>query len=163
MAGNAVGGLTFTSPAGTAITNFMLERQLNYNSPAVETRQKPFALYQLGGVVFAGAGYYNNTIRQRLHAQKSWYGYPSNPANVARGKVTRANFPALAAYKDDSRTLLIRAGCYGATACQIGPGGRVFHVVYGAQITVNDFRRRRRSPSRRPGCCRAAAATGPTP
>lgn len=39
VAGNAVGGLTFTSPAGTAITNFMLERQLNYNSPAVETRR----------------------------------------------------------------------------------------------------------------------------
>ncbi len=135
----AVGGLSYTSPAGTAITDFSLERQLDYDSPVVDKRQKPFALYQLGGIVFAGAGFYNNAVRDRLHAQKSWYGYQSSPAHIARGRVTRANFPALAAYKNDSRTLLLRVGCYGGTACQIGPGGRVFHVVYGAQITVNDF------------------------
>jgi hypothetical protein len=139
VAGNAVGGLTFTSPAGTAITDFALERQLDYDSPAVDKRQKPFALYQLGGVVFAGAGYYNNTVRQRLNAQKRWYGYPSSETHVPRGRVTRADFPALAAYRNDSRSLLIRVGCYGGTACQVGAGGRVLHVLYGAQVTVNDF------------------------
>ena len=139
LAAGAVGGLSFTSPAGTAITDFMLERQLDYNSPAVDGKAKPFALYQLGSIVFAGAGYYNPTIRSRLNAQKSWYGFPSSEAHVARGRVSRANFPALAAYKNDARTLLLRVGCYGGKPCQVGAGGRVLHVAYGARITVDDF------------------------
>ena len=139
VSANTAGGLTFTSPAGTAITDFVLDRQLDYDSPAVDGRQKPFALYQLGSIAFAGAGYYNNTVRRRLDAQRSWYGYPSSEAHVARGRVTRASFRALAGYKNDARTLLIRAGCFGATPCQIGPGGRLLHVAYGARITVDDF------------------------
>ena len=54
--------------------------------------------------------------------------------------MTRANFPALAAYRNDSRTMLLRVGCYrrNTAPCQVGPGGRIYNVFYGARVTVSD-------------------------
>lgn len=139
-AAGAIAGLTFTSPAGTAITNFSLSRQLDYKNPVVSGTRPYFTLYQLGSVVFAGAGDYEDATRNRLNAQRSWYGYPANEAHLARGAVTRASFPALAAYRNDSRQLLLRVGCYrrNTAPCEVGPGGRIYNVFYGARITVSD-------------------------
>ncbi len=141
VASGAVGGITFTSPVGTAITDFALDRKIDYDNPVVAKHHKLFTLYQLGGVVFAGAGDYNDTIRRSLNAQKRWYGYPSNEVHVPRATVTRRDFPALTAYKNDSRFLILRAGCFprGGTPCQVGAGGHIDNVMAGAQITVNDF------------------------
>ena len=139
-AAGAIAGLTFTSPAGTTITNFVLTRQLDYKNPVVSGTRPFFTLYQLGNVVFAGAGDYEDATRNRLNAQRSWYGYPANEAHLAKANVTRANFPALAAYRNDSRTMLLRVGCYrrNTAPCQVGPGGRIFNVFYGARVTVSD-------------------------
>ena len=139
-AAGAIAGLTFTSPAGTTITNFLLTRQLDYKNPVVSGTRPFFTLYQLGNVVFAGAGDYDDATRNRLNAQRSWYGYPANEAHLAKANVTRANFPALAAYRNDSRTMLLRVGCYrrNTAPCQVGPGGRIYNVFYGARVTVSD-------------------------
>ena len=139
-ASGAVAGITFTSPAGTAITDFLLTRQLDYKNPAVTGTRPYFTLYQLGSVVFAGAGDYADATRTRLNAQRSWYGYPANEAHLARANTTRASFPALAAYRNDARTLLVRVGCYrrDTAPCEVGPGGRIYNVLYGAKVTVSD-------------------------
>jgi len=139
-AAGAIAGLTFTSPPGTTITNFLLTRQLDYKNPVVSGTRPFFTLYQLGNVVFAGAGDYADATRTSLNAQRSWYGYPANEAHLAKANVTRANFPALAAYRNDSRTMLLRVGCYrrNTAPCQVGPGGRIFNVFYGARVTVSD-------------------------
>jgi hypothetical protein len=139
-AAGAIAGLTFTSPPGTAITNFALSRQLDYKNPVVSGTRPYFTLYQLGNVVFAGAGDYADATRNRLNAQRSWYGYPANEAHLARGTVTRASFPALAAYRDNSRQLLLRVGCYrrNTAPCEVGPGGRIYNVFYGTRVTVSD-------------------------
>jgi hypothetical protein len=139
-AAGAIGGLTFTSPAGTAITDFTLTRQLDYKNPVVSGTRPFFTLYQLGTIVFAGAGDYEDATRNRLNAQRSWYGYPANEAHLAKANTTRANFPALAAYRNDSRTLIVREGCYrrNTAPCEVGPGGRIFNVFYGAKVTVSD-------------------------
>ena len=139
-AAGAIAGLTFTSPPGTAITDFALTRQLDYENPVVSGTRPFFTLYQLGGVVFAGAGDYADATRNALNAQRSWYGYPANEAHLARATVTRANFPALARYRNDSRTMILRVGCYARNAapCEVGPGGRIYNVFYGARVTVSD-------------------------
>ena len=139
-AAGAAAGLTFTSPAGTAITDFTLSRQLSYSNPAVSGTRPFYTLYQLGTIVFAGAGDYEDATRTRLNAQRSWYGYPANPASLPRADVTRRSFPALAAYRDNARTLLVRIGCYrrDAAPCQVGPGGRILSSLFGARVTVSD-------------------------
>jgi len=139
-AAGAIAGLTFTSPPGTVITDFALSRQLDYKNPVVSGTRPYFTLYQLGSVVFAGAGDYADATRNRLNAQRSWYGYPANEAHLPRGAVTRANFPALAAYANNSRTMLLRVGCYqrNTAPCEVGPGGRIYNVFYGARVTVSD-------------------------
>ena len=73
--GNAVGGgarvplgatgtTTFTAPTGMTIADFTLTRQLTYRNgaPADGTRRL-YAIYKLGGTVFAGAGHYDNATR----------------------------------------------------------------------------------------------------
>ena len=94
-ASGAIAGITFTSPAGTAITDFTLTRQLDYKNPVVSGTRPFFTLYQLGNVVFAGAGDYADATRTKLNAQRSWYGYPANEAHLAKANTTRASFPAL--------------------------------------------------------------------
>ena len=139
-AAGAAAGLTFTSPAGTTITDFALSRQLTYSNPAVSGTRPFYTLYQLGSIVFAGAGDYDDATRNRLNAQRSWYGYPANPASLPRADVTRRSFPALAAYRNDARTLLVRIGCFrrDTAPCQVGPGGRILNSLFGARVTVSD-------------------------
>ena len=132
--GNAVGGgariplgatgtTTFTAPTGMTIADFTLTRQLTYRNgaPADGTRRL-YALYALGGTVFAGAGHYDNATRNRLNAVGSWYGYPEKNIVVPRSTVSRASFPALAGYAGTAKTLQIAVGCFNGsvnTACSV--------------------------------------------
>ena len=151
--GNAVGGgarvpfggtgtTTFTAPTGMTIADFTLTRQLTYRSgaPADGTRRL-YAIYRLGGTVFAGAGHYENATRARLNGVGSWYGYPENNIVVPRSTVRRSSFPALAGYRGDARTLQIAVGCFNGsvkTACTVAAGGGISHLLSGAQVVLND-------------------------
>ena len=138
----ATGSTTFTAPAGMTIADFALTRQLTYRNgaPADGTRRL-YALYRLGGTVFAGAGRYDNATRDRLSAAGSWYGYPENNVVVPRSTVRRSSFPALAGYRGDARTLQIAVGCFNGTvktACTVAGGGAIVHALSGAQVVLND-------------------------
>jgi hypothetical protein len=132
--------LTFTSPAGTAITDFTLDRHLLFNSNPPQDGTRPlYALYRLGSTTFAGAGDYHAATRDRLRAVNAWYGYPSGDANLTRRTTSLRQMGALAGYANNARTLEIEVGCYErATPCSTPANGRIYHVIYGASITVND-------------------------
>jgi hypothetical protein len=140
VAGGAARTLTFTSPPGTAITDFWLDRYLQFNSnPPLEGTRPLYALYRLGSTVFAGAGHYHSPTRDRLRAFNAWYGYPENDATLTRRTTTLRQMGALAGYANDARTLQIEVGCYDRTApCSAPAAGRVYHVLYGIGVTVND-------------------------
>jgi hypothetical protein len=132
--------LTFTSPAGTAITDFSLDRHLLFNSNPPQQDTRPlYALYRLGGTVFAGAGDYHAATRDRLHAVNAWYGYPSGDATLSRRTTTLRQMGALAGYANNARTLELEIGCYQrATHCSTPANGRIYHVIYGASVTISD-------------------------
>jgi hypothetical protein len=138
----ATGSTTFTAPAGMAIADFTLTRQLTYrNGPPADGTRRLYAIYKLGGTVFAGAGHYENATRDRLNAVGSWYGYPESNIVVPRSTVRRSSFPALAGYRGDARTLQIAVGCFNGTvktACTVAAGGAISHVLSGAQVVLND-------------------------
>ena len=138
----ATGTTTFTAPSGMTIADFALTRQLTYRNGAPAANTRPlYALYRLGGTVFAGAGRYQNATRDRLHAQGSWYGYPESNVVVPKSTVTRASFPALAGYAGTARTLQIAVGCYDGpidSPCTTAPGGAINHLLYGTQVVLND-------------------------
>jgi hypothetical protein len=139
MANNTVASLSFTSPAGTTIGDFALTRQLDYTDTAKANTHQYYALYALGSTVFAGAGDYHDATRKALNAQKQWYGYPAGTAHVAKSVVTRRSFPALNAYAGTATQLSIQAGCFNRTnGCSVDTGGKIVHVLYGADVTVND-------------------------
>ena len=98
MANNTSAALSFTSPAGTTIADFVLSRQIGYNNPVAEGTHRYFLLYTLGPTHFAGAGNFQDATRNALNAQRQWYGYPDGNVAVARSTVSRASFPALAGY-----------------------------------------------------------------
>jgi hypothetical protein len=138
----ATGTTTFTAPSGMTIADFTLTRQLTYRNgnPADGTRPL-YAIYRLGGTVFAGAGRYDNATRSRLNAQRSWYGYPENNVVVPRSTVSRASFPALAGYTGNATSLQIAVGCFNGsvdTACTVAPGGGIAHLLAGARVVLND-------------------------
>jgi hypothetical protein len=139
----AAGTTTFTAPSGMTIADFTLTRQLTYRNgtPADGTRPL-YALYKLGGTVFAGAGRYENATRARLHDQGAWYGYPENNVVVPKSTVSRASFPALAGYAGDATTLQIAVGCYNGsinTACTTAAGGGISHLLSSpVQVVLND-------------------------
>ena len=138
----AAGSTTFTAPSGMRIADFSLTRQLTYRNgaPASGTRRL-YAIYRLGGTVFAGAGHYDNATRDRLNAARSWYGYPENNVVVPRSTVSRASFPALAGYAGTATTLQIAVGCFNGsanTACTVAPSGGIAHLLWGAQVVLND-------------------------
>jgi hypothetical protein len=133
-----VGTTTFTAPSGMTIADFTLTRQLTYGSaePASGTHRL-YAIYKLGGTVFAGAGNYDDATRTRLKAVASWYG--DTGANVARSTVSRASFPALAGYRGDATTLQIAVGCFKrGNPCSAAPGGGIAHLLYGARVVLED-------------------------
>jgi hypothetical protein len=132
---NQSAGLVFTSPPGTTIADFGLNRQLDYVDTAAKGTHQYYALYAYGTTVFAGAGDYLDATRNALNAQKQWYGYPSGPAHVARSAVTRRTFPAL--NTGSANQLALRVGCvHRASACSIA--GAVDHRLYGADVVVDD-------------------------
>ena len=138
----ATGSTTFTAPSGMSIADFTLTRQLTYRNgaPADGTRQL-YAIYKLGGTVFAGAGHYDNPTRNRLNAVGSWYGYPEKNIVVPTSTVSRASFPALAGYAGTATTLQIAVGCFNGsvnTACTTAAGGGIAHLLSGARVVLND-------------------------
>ena len=138
----ATGTTTFTAPSGMTIADFSLTRQLVYRNgtPAKGTRPL-YALYKLGSTVFAGAGRYQNATRDRLHSQGSWYGYPEANVVVPKSTVSAGSFPALAGYTGNAKTLQIAIGCFNGTldtACTTAAGGGISHLLYGAQVVLND-------------------------
>src|SRR4051812_14750666 len=62
------GGLVFRSPAGTSVADFTLSRQFDYAPAPPKGTHRHYAIYALGGTVFAGAGDYP--------------GVPTGPAHV---------------------------------------------------------------------------------
>jgi hypothetical protein len=135
---NTSAALVFTSPAGTHIADFALDRRLDYTDTANANTHQFFVTYELGGV-FAGAGDYNDATRNALNKQKQWYGYPAATAHVARATVTRATFPALAAYKGTATQLILRLGCFNrGTPCSVAAGGGIADTLYGADVTIDD-------------------------
>jgi hypothetical protein len=130
-------GLVFTSPAGTSIADFALNRQLDYTNAATADHHQYYALYGYGATVFAGAGDYQDATRNALNAQKQWYGYPAGTAHVARATVARRSFPALAS--GSAGSLALRVGCYNrGTPCSVAAGGAINHRIYSADVVVDD-------------------------
>ncbi len=139
MANNTSAALSFTSPSGTTIADFVLSRQIRYDNPVAAETHKYFLLYTLGPTHFAGAGNFADPTRNALNAQKHWYGYPDNNAALARGTVTRATFPALAGYTGNANVLHLRVGCFNrGTPCSVAAGGGITHILHGADVTIND-------------------------
>jgi hypothetical protein len=132
--------LTFTSPPGTTIADFSIHRELAFNSNPPLTDTRPlYAIYFLGGTPFAGAGDYNGPTRDRLRTVNAWYGYPEGDAHLTPRDTSLRQMGALAGYKGDARTMTIQVGCYRRIKDCSGPaGGRVYHVLYGTDITIND-------------------------
>jgi hypothetical protein len=140
IANGASASLTFTSPPGTTIADFTLDRHLDFrsNPPLADTRPL-YALYLLGGVPFIGAGDYHHPTRDRLNQFGGWYGYPQNNATLSRRTTSLRQFGALAGYAGDATTLSIQVGCFKrATNCSGPAGGRVYHVLYGIDVTIDD-------------------------
>jgi hypothetical protein len=140
ISNGASAGVTFTSPPGTDIVDFSVSRLLDFNSNPPLTDTRPlYAVYLLGGAVFAGAGDYDNATRNRLKTFGSWYGHPQGDAQFSRQTASLPEFGALAGYVGGARTLGIRVGCFRrATNCSAPAGGRVYHVLYGIDVTVRD-------------------------
>jgi hypothetical protein len=140
IANGATASLTFTSPPGTTIADFTIDRELNFHSnpPLADTRPL-YALYRLGPTVFAGAGDYHHPTRERLKPFNAWYGYPANNATLSRRVTRLRDMGALAGYRGDANTLAIEVGCFKrATDCSAPAGGRVRHVLYGIDVTIDD-------------------------
>ena len=139
MANNTSAALSFTSPSGTTIADFAISRQLRYANPVAADTHRYFVLYTLGATHFAGAGNFADGTRNALNAQKHWYGYPEQNAALGRGTVTRASFPALAAYAGNANVLHLRVGCYNrGTPCSVAAGGAINHILHGADVTIDD-------------------------
>jgi hypothetical protein len=138
----ATGSTTFTAPTGMTIADFTLTRQLTYRNGAPDKgTRRLYAIYQLGGTVFAGAGHYQDATRNRLNAVGSWYGYPETNVIVPKSTVRRSSFPALAGYRGDATTLQISVGCFNGstnTPCSVAGGGSISHLLSGAQVVLND-------------------------
>jgi hypothetical protein len=140
IANGASASLTFTSPPGTTIADFSIDRYLDFRSnPPLANTRPLYALYLLGGVPFVGAGDYHEPTRVRLRAFGAWYAYPAGNATLSRRVNSLRQFGALAGYAGTARTLSIQVGCFRRTTNCSGPaGGRVFHVLYGSNVTIND-------------------------
>ena len=138
----AAGTTTFTAPSGMSIADFTLTRQLTYRNGQPATGTRPlYAIYKLGSTVFAGAGRYATAVRDRLHAEGSWYGYPESNVVVPRSTVSLSSFPALAGYAGDATSLQIAVGCFdGAknTACTTAAGGGIQHLLAGLRVVLDD-------------------------
>jgi hypothetical protein len=143
IANGTSASLTFTSPPGTTIADFTIHRELDFNSnPPLQGTRPLYAIYFLGNTAFAGAGDYHGPTRDQLRTVNAWYGYPEGDAHLTKRITTLRQMGALAGYKGDARTMTIRVGCFQRqTDCSGPAAGRVYHVLYGTDITVNDPQR----------------------
>lgn len=132
----AQGGLIFRSPAGTSVAAFTLSRQLDYVPAPPNGAHRHYAIYALGGTVFAGAGDYADATRNALNAQHQWYGYPGNAVHTGRQTVVRTTFPALAA-APASNALGLLVGCFKRTDPTCA-GSTINHRIYSADVLVSD-------------------------
>jgi hypothetical protein len=131
--------LRFTTPSGTSIADFRLTKRIFFINPTQDGTHRYYAITALGGTAIEGAGNYYNPTRDRLHAQRRWYGYPDNNADTGVVNVSRASFPALANYQGGARTLTVRVGCWKrGTPCSTTAGGHVANNIRGAEVDVND-------------------------
>ncbi len=140
IANGANAAITFTSAPGTTIADFALDRHLEFRSnPPLEGTRQLYALYLLGGVPFLGAGDYHYATRNRLKEANAWYSYPAGNATVSRRTTSLRQFSGLAGYKGDATTLSIQVGCFKRSIdCSAPAGERVYHVLYGIDVTIND-------------------------
>jgi hypothetical protein len=121
------------------IADFTFSRGITYRNPVADGTHRLYAIYKLDATVFAGAGNYQAATRDRLNAQKRWYGYPEANVTVAMSNVSKVSFPELAGYRGDATTLQISVGCFNrATPCSVGAGGSVSNAIYGARVVLND-------------------------
>src|SRR5829696_5341926 len=100
--------LQFLTPAGTTIADFRLTKRIIFRNPTQDGTHRYHVVTALGGTAIEGAGNYGNGIRDRLNGQGRWYGYPEGNADTGIVTVSRASFPALAAYKGGARSLTVR-------------------------------------------------------
>jgi hypothetical protein len=137
-AGGGQAVLAFLSPKGTTVTDFRLRRRFIFRNPTPDGAHRYYEIATLGNIVYEGAGLYADNVRNALNAQKRWYGYPQANADTGIQNVSRASFPALAAYKNDARSLAVRIGCYGGGKCDVAAGGHLGANVLGAEVDVDD-------------------------
>jgi hypothetical protein len=131
--------LEFVSPKGTAVVDFRLRRRFIFRNPTPDGKRRYYEIATLGGIVYEGAGLYDNRVRNALHAQNRWYGYPQANADTGIQTVSRAGFPALTAYGNNSRSLAVRVGCSGGDApCDVAAAGHLGANILGAEVDVND-------------------------
>lgn len=141
VANGTSAAITFTSPPGTTIADFTIDRHLDFrSSPPLQNTRPLYALYRLGDVPFAGGGDFHIPTRERLKAFNAWYGYPEGNFTLARRTTRLRDMGALAGYRGDARTLSIQVGCFGrgTASCSAPANGIVYHVLYGADVTIDD-------------------------
>ena len=133
--------LTFTSPIGTWITDFRVNRLLDFNS-------NPRARRARGRCTRSTRSAAPLRRRRRLRHRARATGCGSRAAGTATRRATPrsaggrrrcASSGRWPRYRDGARTLSITVGCFRRTTnCSAPAGGRVFHVLYGVDVTVND-------------------------
>jgi hypothetical protein len=131
--------LQFLTPAGTAIADFRLTKRIIFRNPTQDGTHRYHVITALGGTAIEGAGNYANGTRDRLNGQGRWYGYPEGNADTGIVTVSRASFPALAAYQGGARSLTVRIGCTSrGTPCSSTGAAHIANNIRGAEIDVND-------------------------
>ena len=98
-ADGAQASLQFLTPAGTTIADFRLTKRIIFRNPTQDGTHRYHVITALGGTAIEGAGNYADATRDKLNAQGRWYGYPEGNADTGIVTVSRASFPALAAYQ----------------------------------------------------------------
>src|SRR4051812_45179245 len=117
----AQGGLVFRGPAGPGPAASPPARPPASGRAPRRGPHRHYAIYALGGTVFAGAGDYP--------------GVPPGPVHTGRQTVTRGSFPALAG-APASNALGLLVGCLKRTnPCS---GSTIDHRIYSADVLVND-------------------------
>jgi hypothetical protein len=138
-ADGAQASLQFITPSGTAIADFRLTKRIIFRNPTQDGTHRYHVITALGGTAIEGAGNYANATRDRLNGQGRWYGYPEGNADTGIVTVSRASFPALAAYQGGARSLTVRIGCtQRGTPCSSTGAAHIANNIRGAEIDVND-------------------------
>jgi hypothetical protein len=138
-ADGAQASLQFLTPAGTTIADFRLTKRIIFRNPTQDGTHRYHVITALGGTAIEGAGNYADATRNKLNAQGRWYGYPEGNADTGIVTVSRASFPALAAYQGGARSLTVRIGCTDrGTPCSATAGAHIANNIRGAEVDVTD-------------------------